>query len=53
MEKKEATKVTGCKQCKKGLSSTQKYLVILSVYILGSSVYGTIHLVNILLSFFK
>lgn len=53
MGKKEATQVTGCKQCKKGLSATQKGLVVLSAYILGSSIFGTIELINYLIDIFK
>jgi hypothetical protein len=53
MKKKEATQVTGCKQCKKGLSTTQKGLVILSMYILGTSIYGTIELIKNLVIFFE
>jgi hypothetical protein len=29
MEEKKATEVTGCKQCQKGLNTTQKGLVVL------------------------
>jgi hypothetical protein len=47
METKTATKVE-CQTCKKGLSTTQKSLVVLSFYILISSIYGTIKLIQLL-----
>jgi hypothetical protein len=52
MEQKKATQVTQCKQCKKGLSATQKSLVVLSFYILISSIYGTIKLIQLLSDLF-
>jgi len=52
MEEKKATQVTGCKQCEKGLSNTQKGLLVLGVYILGTSVYGTVKLIQLLYSLF-
>ena len=53
MESKKATQVTGCKQCQKGLSTTQKGLVALSIYILGTSVFGTIEFIKYLIELFK
>ena len=53
MESKKATQVTGCKQCQKGLSTTQKGLVTLSIYILCTSVFGTIELIKYLIELFK
>jgi hypothetical protein len=52
MEKEKATKVTGCKQCEKGLSKSQMGLVGLSIYILGSSIYGTIQLIKLIYGLF-
>jgi hypothetical protein len=52
MEEKKATQVTGCKQCEKGLSTTQKGLLILGFYILATSVYGTFKLLQLLNSLF-
>ena len=52
MEEKKATQVTQCKQCKKGLNTTQKGLVVLSFYILISSIYGTIKLIQLLSDLF-
>ena len=46
MESKKATQVTGCKQCQKGL-------VALSMYILGTSIFGTIELIKYLVEFLK
>jgi hypothetical protein len=53
MSKKESTKVTGCKQCQKGLTNTQKGLVVLSTYILGTSIFGTIELIKYLADLLK
>ena len=53
MESKKATQVTGCKQCKKGLSNTQIGLVVLSMYILGTSIFGTIELIGYLSELLK
>jgi len=53
MESKKATEVKGCKQCQKGLSTTQKGLVVLSMYILGTSIFGTIELIKYLAEFLK
>ena len=52
MEEKKATQVNQCKQCKKGLSNTQKGLVVLSFYIFISSIYGTIKLIQLLSDLF-
>jgi len=42
---------TNCKKCKKkGLSSTHWVMVTLSVYILFSSIYGTIQLIKLLIN---
>jgi hypothetical protein len=41
-----------CKTCNGVLNLTQKYLIGLSLYILGSSIYGTIILIQKLISFF-
>ena len=52
MEQKKATQVTQCKQCKTALNTTQKGLVVLSFYILISSIYGTIKLIQLLSDLF-
>lgn len=42
---------TGCKKCKKkGLSGTHWVMVVLSLYILFSAIYGTIQLFKLLIS---
>jgi tRNA splicing ligase len=41
-----------CKTCKGVLNLTQKYLMGLSLYILGSSIYGTVILIQKLISLF-
>jgi hypothetical protein len=53
MTKEKATEVKGCKQCQKGLSTTQKGLVVLSMYILGTSIFGTIELIGYLAELLK
>ena len=50
--KKEATQVTGCKQCKKGMSTSQWGLLIFSLYMFGAGVYGTIHIIKDIISLF-
>ena len=52
MKKEKATKVTGCKQCKKGLNLTQKSLIVFSVYILFAALYGTIQIIKYLNNIF-
>lgn len=52
MEKEKATEVTGCKQCKKGLSATQQGMLVLGFYILLSSIVGTIVIAKYLISLF-
>ena len=46
MTKEKATEVKGCKQCQKGL-------VVLSMYILGTSIFGTIELIKYLAELLK
>ncbi len=52
MEEKKATEVTGCNTCKKGLSKTQKWVVVLSIWMFLTSIYGTIELVKNILNLF-
>ena len=42
----------GCSKCKKGLSNQQIGLGVLSLFILGTSIYGTIDLLKKIISFF-
>ena len=42
----------GCSKCKKGFSTKQWYLVGLSLYILVASIYGTIKIVENIISLF-
>jgi|LakMenEpi03Aug12_release.lakeMendotaPanAssembly.Ray.scaffolds.fasta_scaffold707133_2 hypothetical protein len=51
--KTEATKVTGCKTCKKRLSNTQLFLIFVSVYILLSSIFGTVVMLKYLVDLFN
>lgn len=46
MEKKEATQVTGCNTCKKGLNKSQIGLIIFSMYIFASAIYGTYKIIE-------
>lgn len=46
-------KTTDCKKCKKGLSKTQIGLIILSFYILISSIYGSYKLIGLLINSFN
>ena len=47
-------KEPGCKTCKNNnLSTSQVWMVVLSVFILITSVYGTIQLVKDITNFFK
>jgi hypothetical protein len=50
--KEKSTQVTGCRQCKQELSKTQKVMVGGGVFVLGTSVYGTIQLIKLLISLF-
>jgi|LakMenE18May11ns_1017448.scaffolds.fasta_scaffold6124082_2 hypothetical protein len=52
MEKEKATEV-GCQACKKGLSGTQKGMIVFSVYILMAAVVGSIEIVKYLFSLFN
>lgn len=50
--KTEATQVTGCKTCNKGLSTTQKWMMVFAFYMFGSSVYGTIKIIQEIVKLF-
>ena len=50
--KTEATQVTGCQTCKKGLSRSQKWMVAFAFYMFGSSIYGTIKIVQEIIKLF-
>ena len=50
--KNEATQVTGCSQCKKGMSKTQWGLLIFSLYMFGAGIYGTIQIIKDVISLF-
>jgi hypothetical protein len=52
MEKEKATEV-GCQACKKGLSGTQKGMIVFSMYILMAAVVGSIDIVKYLFSLFN
>jgi len=44
MEVLEQKPSRGCKKCNKGLSNTNWFMIALSIYLLITSVYGTIQL---------
>jgi hypothetical protein len=46
METKKATEVTGCNTCKKGLNKSQVGLIIFSMYIFASAIYGTYKIIQ-------
>lgn len=50
--KKTMEQEKGCSKCKKGLSNQQIGLGIISLFILGTSIYGTINLIQKIISFF-
>ena len=50
--KKTMEKEKGCSKCKKGLSGQQIGLGLLSLFILGTSIYGTIDIITKIISFF-
>lgn len=53
MKQKKATQVTGCKTCKQGLSGTQKSFIFLGIFMLFTSIYGTIELIRDLITLLK
>ena len=53
MEKEKATEVTGCQTCKKGLSGTQKGMMVFGFYMILASVIGTIEIVKYVYSLFN
>jgi hypothetical protein len=50
--KNEATKVTGCKTCKQGLSKTQWGIVSMGMVIFVTSIYGIVQIVKDIISLF-
>lgn len=53
MEETQPTKEKGCKTCKKKSTSSPKWIVLIAVYLLISSVYGTIELIRNIFSMFQ
>jgi hypothetical protein len=51
IETKNETK--GCSSCKRGLNNTAIWTMVLSVYMLVTSIYGTIKLFKSLISLFQ
>ena len=41
-----------CKTCSKGLNTGQKFMILLSFYMLGTSIYGTVKLIQLLINSF-
>jgi hypothetical protein len=52
MKEKKTTQVNGCKQCQKGLSKVQSWMVVFSIYMLLTSIYGTVVLFQKILELF-
>lgn len=52
MEKQKATEV-GCQTCKKGLNNGQNAMIVLGIYILLSSLIGTVEIFRYLVSLFN
>jgi hypothetical protein len=50
--KTEATTVTNCKTCKKGMNKNQWGLLILGLYMIGTTIYGTIAIIKDIISIF-
>lgn len=50
--KSEQTQVEGCKQCKKGLNTSQKWMLGLAFYIFGASIYGTVKIIQEIIKLF-
>ena len=50
---KKATEKEKCKTCKKGLNNTQKGAFMIGLYIIATSIYGSIVLINHLINIFK
>jgi hypothetical protein len=38
----------GCTKCKNKLSNTQKWMIVLSIYIMSSCIYGTYKLIELM-----
>jgi hypothetical protein len=41
-----------CKACSKGLNIGQKFIILFSFYMLGTSIYGTVKLIQLLINLF-
>jgi hypothetical protein len=52
MEKKEATKVTGCRKCNKGQENLQMFLVISGGLLFSLAIYGAVRLIQDIISWF-
>jgi|TARA_R110000782_G_scaffold32622_4_gene79453 hypothetical protein len=48
----EISEKKDCKSCTNGLNMGQKFIVGFSIYMLGTSIYGTIELVKLLVNLF-
>tara|TARA_R110001592_G_scaffold52584_2_gene160940 strand:+ start:386 stop:562 length:177 start_codon:yes stop_codon:yes gene_type:complete len=41
-----------CKSCSKGITLGQKFIILFSFYMLGTSIYGTVKLIQLLIASF-
>jgi hypothetical protein len=57
METENLNQNTGCKKCKegknKGMSTSQKWITFLAIYIIATSIYGSVELISDIVSLFK
>lgn len=48
----EIGKEKECKSCTKGLNVSQKFVVLISIYMFGTSIYGTVKLIELIVNLF-
>jgi hypothetical protein len=48
----EIDKEKECKSCAKGLNVSQKFVVLISIYMFGTSIYGTVKLIELIVNLF-
>lgn len=48
----EVNKKKECKSCARGLNVGQKFIVLVSMFIFGTSIYGTIKLIDLIINLF-
>jgi hypothetical protein len=57
METENLNQGTGCKKCKegksRGMSKSQKWITVLAIYIISTSIYGSVELIGNIIGLFK